>query len=106
MIQRQDIRGNIMYIWNEYSPDEMPDYWKKEDRYVNDAKKMDNGCVVIECNENDAKEAAAYFVNNLFAIPTCTYYDGVKLSLCCTYAGRNWGELLNKTQEYINKRFK
>lgn len=92
------------HVYNKYSPEEMPNYWVLDDRYIRDAKNM-NG-IVVECGENDAKEIAAYFVNNLFAIPTCTYYDGKRLSICCSYAGRNTGLLIEKTEKFISSYFK
>jgi len=102
-IPKKEVRNGIEYNWNEYSPEEMPDYWLQNDRYINDAKLMNNGCVVVECNEQQAKEMAAHFVNNLCAIPTCTFYDGKKLSLCIDYAGRNSCSLKDKTNEYVSK---
>jgi hypothetical protein len=104
-VPKTEIRHGIQYEWNEYSPDEMPLYWLKNDRYINDAKAMHGGCIVTECTEQQAKEIAAYFVNNLFAIATCTYYDGKRLSLCCDYAGSNTGKLVAKTKEYVTGYF-
>jgi hypothetical protein len=97
----EEVKDGINYKWNKYDPQEMPNYWLKNDRYIADAKLMDSGCVVIKCTEDQAKEIASYFVNNIFAIPTCTFYDGSKLSLCVDYAGRNSGLLRHKTEKYI-----
>lgn len=89
----------------KYAPDKMPYYWAQDDRYIRDAKKMNDGCIVVECNLEDAKNISSYYVSNLFSIPTTTYYDGNKLSLCFDYTGRNAHDLKDRTLKFIFKYF-
>ncbi len=101
-IRRDETKGNVRTIWNEYSPNEIERYWYKEGQGRRQSIERDDSCVIVPCSNQEAREWSCYFINNIFAIPTCTHYDGYTISLYCGDAGKGWRECFDKTKEYID----
>lgn len=56
-------------------------------------------CVVRACTEKeDALRLSALFCRNVFAIPSCTHWDGSTLSMYCGDAGRGYLHTLARAE--------
>ena len=102
MIPRVTKKNNITSHWTEYTDKEIQDIWEKDGQGRNQSKSRGPFCVVTTCSKNDAVAICQYFIRNLFAIPTCTHYNGDTVSLFCGDAGSECRTLMAATKSFID----
>jgi len=82
--------GNVHY--SVYTDAEIEDAWADTTGQGNRQARLRNAfCVVIGLQSKaEAIELSHLFVGSVFAIPTCTHWNGETLSLYVGDAGGNW----------------
>ncbi len=80
--------------WTRYTRGEIKEAWNRDGQGHSQAIKRGGDCVVVPCDEEEAIILSALFVRSVFAIPTCSHYDGKTLSLYCGDAGSGWRDTM------------
>ena len=85
-----------------YSKKEIENFWKTLGQGHDQALERNvEYCIVLNCSYRDALVYSAIFLRH-FAIPTCTHYDGITLSLYCADAGGDFQRLKERVWAAIN----
>ncbi len=87
--------------WTRYTKKEIKEAWNKDGQGHFQAIERGDACIVVPCDEGEAIILSALFVRNVFAIPTCTHYDGKTLSLYCGDAGSRWKDTMENCKTKI-----
>lgn len=75
-------------MFTRYLPEEIRAAWQdKKGQGHRQAVQRGRDCVVVKINDENAVVLAALFIRCVFAIPTCTHYNGKTLSLYCGDSG-------------------
>lgn len=93
----------IKVLQHKYLPEEMPQYWEQDGQGHKDAVSRESACIVVHCDLDYAKKMSAWFANEIFALPTCTHFDGATLSLYCGFISgmENRDNAAYKIRDYI-----
>lgn len=65
------------------------------------ARRRGRRCVVVRCTRDEAEELIRLWTQYLFAIESCTHYDGDTLSLNCSEAGSGADGLWFSTRSLV-----
>lgn len=86
--------------WYKYTDEELESEWENTQGQGNiEARDFNNKwCIVVKCTISQALALTRMFVERVFAIPSCCYYNGTTLSLYCGDAGSGATELLTLTR--------
>lgn len=93
--------GGYGLHWTRYTKGEIKEAWNKDGQGHSNAMKRGDACVVVPCDEEEAIILSALFVRRVFALPTCTHYDGNTLSLYCGDAGSGWRDAIENCKKMI-----
>lgn len=93
--------------WAEYNDKELWKEMHNENGQGNrQAKEGKSMCVIAKVDSPDeAIELCRQFVRNVFAIPSCCYYDPRQdsLTMYCGDAGSNWYFAVKSTESLCNR---
>lgn len=86
-------KGNMTIHSTYYTDEELIAAWSNlKGRGNAEARERGNLCVIKTCTLMEAVALSRYFVENVFAMPSCCHYDGSILSMYLGGAGGGYRE--------------